>query len=180
MSNTGTQATSLRRQMDKAVQLLSQTVTELFARRTHEDVLEKMGTTDSYCSHDTYKSNDVERHVLAKLHWPLPNKDFTEGLDNVDSLENGTVTEKCQNELPVAPSASELLPLTGGGGTACRDGGGSSEHVGTACRDGGGSQGDELSESEHKNCQNELAGAAVRARRRQNHGRASHGRFGGS
>jgi hypothetical protein len=173
MSNTGTQATSLRRQMDKAVQLLSQTVTELFARRTHEDVLEKMGTTDSYCSHDTYKSNDVERHVLAKLHWPLPNKDFTEGLDNVDSLENGTVTEKCQNELPVAPSASELLPLAGGGGTACRDGGG-------FCIGGGGSQGDELSESEHKNCQNELARAAVRARRRQNQGRASHGRFGGS
>jgi hypothetical protein len=118
--------TSLRRQMDKAVHLLSQTVTELFARRTREDVLGALDTTDSYCSHDAYKSHDVERHVLAKLHWPLPNKDFTEGLDNVDSLENGTDTEKCQNELPVAPSASELLPLAGGGGTACRDGGGSS------------------------------------------------------
>jgi hypothetical protein len=143
--------TSLRRQMDKAVHLLSQTVTELFARRTREDVLGALDTTDSYCSHDAYKSNDVERHVLAKLHWPLPGADFTEGLDNV---ENGADTENCQNELadivqepaeepaeepvlegehkncqnePLAvPSVSEILPLTGGGGTACRDGGGSS------------------------------------------------------
>jgi hypothetical protein len=148
--------TSLRRQMDKAVHLLSQTVTDLFARRTREDVLEKIGTTDSYCSHDAYKSNEVERNVLANLHWSLPGEGFTDGLDTV---QNETETENCQNEPPVSEpssfgrrgsaacrrgevssgSASELLPLTGGGGAACRDGGGSGR----------------TSEAMHKNCQNE-------------------------
>jgi hypothetical protein len=129
--------TSLRRQMDKAVQLLSQTVTELFARRTREDVLEKMGTTDSYCSRDPNRSHRVEGEVLANLHWPLPGKGLTEGLDNVDNV---AVTKNCQNEPPAVPSASEILPLTGGGGTACRDGGGSGVSSDTA----------------HEKCQNEL------------------------
>jgi hypothetical protein len=63
-----------------------QTITDLFARRTREDVLEKMGTTDSYCSRDPNRSHRVEGEVLANLHWPLPGKGFTEGLDNVDNV----------------------------------------------------------------------------------------------
>jgi hypothetical protein len=114
--------TRLRRQMDKAVHLLSQTVPDLFARRTREDVLGALDTTDSYCSRDAYKSHQVEGEVLANLHWPLPGEGFTDGLDTVYNMP---ATENCQNEPPAVPPASEILPLTGGGGAACRDGGGS-------------------------------------------------------
>jgi hypothetical protein len=139
-----------------------QTITDLFARRTREDVLEKMGTTDSYCAQNPYKSHQVEGEVLANLHWPLPGEGFTDGLDNVSealvvevALESDATEVSAQNPLPELgegrslatgvravsesehencqnepPSASAILPLTGGGGTACRDGGGTDEYGG--------------------------------------------------
>jgi hypothetical protein len=80
-------------------------------------VLKKMNTTKAYCSYDTYKSSAVERYVLAKLHWPLPEEGVTEDLDNVD---NGAGTQNCQNEPPAIASEPSPFGRRGWNGLPCR------------------------------------------------------------
>ena len=77
--------TSLRRQLDRAVRMLSQDVPNLFAHRTREDVLAKLHLTETQCAENPYRAQDVERAIQANRHWPAPADDFTDGLDNTDT-----------------------------------------------------------------------------------------------
>ena len=70
----------LRRQLDRAVRMLSREVPGLFERRTREDVLAGLSLTESQCAGNPYRAQDVERAIQASRHWPAP--DSTDALDN--------------------------------------------------------------------------------------------------
>lgn len=118
--------TGLRRQLDKAVRMLSQDVPHLFARRTREDVLAKMNLTESQCAETPYRAREVEQAVQANTRWPAPADDFgTACLDNQaapdapapNAAESDDEHEICQNELRPSENCqnencqNELVPM---------------------------------------------------------------------
>ena len=100
--------TSLRRQLDSAVRMLSQDVPNLFAHRTREDVLAGLHLTETQCAENPYREQDVERAIQANRHFPAPADDFTDGLDNTapapsappaaDAPTEEDHPENCRNE----------------------------------------------------------------------------------
>ena len=100
--------TSLRRQLDRAVRMLSQDVPNLFAHRTREDVLAKLHLTETQCARNPFRAEDAEQAIQANRHWPAPADDFTDGLDN---------TQLASSALISSPS-----PRRGRGSAACRRG----------------------------------------------------------
>ncbi len=105
--------TSLRRQLDKAVRMLSQDVPNLFAHRTREDVMAKLHLTETQCAENPCRKQDVERAIQDNRHWPPPADDFTDGLDNTPPADGDS--QNCQNEpAPTSPSAPPDPPASGG------------------------------------------------------------------
>ena len=99
--------TSLRRQLDRAVRMLSQDVPNLFAHRTREDILAKLHLTETQCAENPYREQDVERAIQANRHWPAPAADFTDGLDNVDNATSPPDTPPVPHPLPSEERAAE-------------------------------------------------------------------------
>lgn len=106
--------TGLRRQLDKAVRMLSQDVPNLFAHRTREDVLAKMNLTESHCAESPFRAREIEQAVQANTRWPDPADDFDPAcLDNQaatpDEAPENDNRENCQNELrPSENSQNEI------------------------------------------------------------------------
>ena len=98
--------TSLRRQLDRAVRMLSQDVPNLFAHRTREDILAKLHLTEAQCAENPYREQDVERAIQANRHWPAPAADFTDGLDNTPPADGDS--KNCQNEPAACTGMAEM------------------------------------------------------------------------
>ncbi len=112
--------TTLRRQLDRAVRMLSHDLPHLFAHRTREDVMQKLNLTETLCAENPYRQKDVEQAVQAHLHWPHAAEQLAHGLDNAappapeaepmapEDAPTADAHEICRNEL--LPQEGEDAP----------------------------------------------------------------------
>jgi hypothetical protein len=129
--------TNLHRQIDTSVKMLARELPKLFQDRVRAELIRDMNGTEQECREDPYMGEWITSETRRRVsHEAVPASVDPAMLDTAPST-----AQNCQNE-PLAPEASQpppalgaggsrsrglplpCLPLAGGGGAACRDGGG--------------------------------------------------------